>query len=231
MLHPLALPPAPRPSARRLAAAAILALHVAVGWGLLQLRPVVLPRVAMAPVWVHLLALPTAANEAAPQPAAPQPARSSRPDPDRPPGEVAPARQAPEAPTDAAPAEVTAATAPAPAAAPPAPVPVPAVVPAPAPPPPPTPPSAIQYLVRPDIVYPRASRRLGETGLVVVAVRIDAEGVPREAQVLQSSGFERLDRAAVAGVLRARFLPLTVDGRPLAGWARIPVPFELDAGP
>ena len=44
----------------------------------------------------------------------------------------------------------------------------------------------------------------------------------------QSSGFERLDRAALSGVQRARFKPYTENGRPMAGWARIPIPFELE---
>lgn len=233
VFRPLALPPAPRPPSRRPAAAAIVVLHVAVGWGLLQLRPAMLPRVTVAPVFVRLLALPTTVPAAVRPPAGLRPAREPGPGPLHPTGEVAPAPPAPETPAEAAPAAVAAAAAPTPATAASVPATVAAVAPDPAPPPPaqPIPPSAIQYLVPPDIVYPRASRRLGETGLVVVAVRIDAEGVPREAQVVQSSGFERLDRAAVAGVLRARFRPLTVDGRPLAGWARIPVPFQLDAGP
>ena len=90
------------------------------------------------------------------------------------------------------------------------------------------PPSAIQYAVLPDIVYPSASRRLGEQGLVVVAVYMDTAGVPQQVQVVQSSGFDRLDRAAVAGVRTARFKPYTENGQPLAGWARIPIPFELE---
>ena len=90
------------------------------------------------------------------------------------------------------------------------------------------PPAAIQYRVLPDVVYPSASRRLGETGLVIVAVWVGEDGEPVELQIAQSSGHERLDRAALAGVRRARFQPWRVDGRPRAGWARIPIPFELE---
>jgi protein TonB len=112
--------------------------------------------------------------------------------------------------------------------APPAP-PAPSAPPAPlAPAPRQIPPSAIQYRVLPDIQYPNASRRLNEQGLVVVAVYMDTEGLPQQVQVVQSSGFERLDRAAVKGVKRARFRPYTENGLPLAGWARIPIPFELE---
>jgi periplasmic protein TonB len=88
--------------------------------------------------------------------------------------------------------------------------------------------SAIQYLEPPVPVYPRASRRLGESGLVVVRVFVDADGMPRQLQIAQSSGFVRLDDAALEGVRRARFKPPTENGRPTAGWARIPIPFELE---
>ena len=44
----------------------------------------------------------------------------------------------------------------------------------------------------------------------------------------QSSGFARLDDAALAGVQRARFKPYSENGVPTAGWARIPIPFELE---
>ena len=88
--------------------------------------------------------------------------------------------------------------------------------------------SAIQYLEPPAPVYPRASRRLGESGLVIVRVFVDADGMPRQLQIAQSSGFVRLDEAALDGVRRARFKPPTENGRPTAGWARIPIPFELE---
>ena len=76
----------------------------------------------------------------------------------------------------------------------------------PAPPPPPParelPASAIQYLEPPAPAYPRASRRLGESGLVIVRVFVDADGMPRQLQIAQSSGFVRLDDAALEGVRR-----------------------------
>jgi protein TonB len=88
--------------------------------------------------------------------------------------------------------------------------------------------SAVQYLVLPDVRYPAASRRLNESGLVIVAVFVDAAGLPQDVRLDQSSGFERLDRAALAGVRLARFKPFVLDGRPTAGWVRIPIPFELE---
>jgi protein TonB len=63
--------------------------------------------------------------------------------------------------------------------------------------------------------YPPVSRRLGEQGTVVLEVLVDAAGRAVEATVVQSSGFPRLDEAAVTGVKeRYRFAPGTLDGTP-----------------
>ena len=66
---------------------------------------------------------------------------------------------------------------------------------------------------------------------LVVRVFVGVDGLPRQLQVLQSSGFARLDDAALDGVRRARFKPPTENGQPTAGWARIPIPFELEKQP
>jgi protein TonB len=75
--------------------------------------------------------------------------------------------------------------------------------------------------------YPPLSRRLGESGVVVLRVLIDEAGLPREVQVETSSGFARLDEAAVAAVRRARFVPFSEGGRARAAVARVPIRFEL----
>ena len=76
--------------------------------------------------------------------------------------------------------------------------------------------------------YPRPSRPFHEAGRVMVRVYIDEAGMPRTVQVSQSSGFARLDDAAVAAVQKARFKPYTENGRPTAGWAFIPLVFDLE---
>ncbi len=215
---------------RRAAVVLIVALHAAAAWGLLQVQVTREPRVAATPLFLNLLTPPVPEAPPAPPPPPPFP-----PVPRRAPPPVPVAAEAPQ-PVPAPASVVAPAVAPVPpqpvaaAQAPPTP-PAPPAPPAPlAPPPPPTliPPSAIQYAVLPDIEYPSASRRLNEQGLVIVAVYMDTAGVPQQVQVVQSSGFERLDRAALAGVRTARFKPYTDRGQPLAGWARIPIPFELE---
>jgi protein TonB len=110
-------------------------------------------------------------------------------------------------------------------AAPVAPAPLPA-----APPPAPRqiPASAVQYLEPLPLEYPRLSKRLGETGRVMVRVFIDEGGRAREPQVSRTSGHARLDEAAVAAVGKARFKPYTENGQAVAGWALIPIDFELE---
>lgn len=235
---PGAVPPPPRsndhlpPAQRHAAIAAILVLHGVAAWGLLQVQAVRDSLVAAAPMFVDLLAPPAPeVPRLPPPPATPAPPRPT------PPKAVTAAAPRPEpapapfvAPVEPVPPEPVLAPAPPAPPTPPAPPAPPAPPPPPPAPPAPTliPPSAIQYLVLPDVVYPSASRRLGEQGLVVVAVFVDTEGVPQQVEVVQSSGFDRLDRAAVAGVRKARFRPYTEHGRPMAGWARIPTPFELE---
>lgn len=106
----------------------------------------------------------------------------------------------------------------------------PASAPAPAEPPAPKliPASGVQYLTPPPLEYPRASRRIGEAGKVLVRVFITEDGLPRQVQVTQSSGHARLDEAAVAAVHKARFKPYTEDGHATAGWAFIPLTFDLE---
>jgi periplasmic protein TonB len=94
-------------------------------------------------------------------------------------------------------------------------------------PPPPVAPAAQPVQVMPRIdashsrepEYPPTSRRLGEQGSVVLQVLIDVDGKVIESKLLQSSGYDRLDQAALDGVKsNYRFLPGTVDGKPQQMW-------------
>jgi len=91
------------------------------------------------------------------------------------------------------------------------------------------PPESIAYLVRPPPEYPRASRRLHEQGRVIVRVLVDEDGMPRQVQVSASSGYPRLDDAALLAVQKYRFKPYVDHGQPTAGWALIPFDFDLDS--
>jgi protein TonB len=67
--------------------------------------------------------------------------------------------------------------------------------------------------------YPPTSRRMGEQGSVVLQVLVDTDGRVIDAKLLQSSGYDRLDQAALDGVKSDyRFVPGTVDGKPQQMW-------------
>ncbi len=84
------------------------------------------------------------------------------------------------------------------------------------------------YLKNPPPAYPRASRRLGEQGTVIVRVFISTQGTPEKAELRTSSGFDRLDQAALEAVQRWRFVPGRRSGTPEAMWFNIPVRFALE---
>ncbi|HSW13441.1 MAG TPA: energy transducer TonB [Solimonas sp.] len=80
----------------------------------------------------------------------------------------------------------------------------------------------------PAPVYPAESRRKQEEGTVMLRVRVDAEGRVAGLEVENSSGYERLDQAAVGAVLGWKFIPKRMDGQPIAGIAMVPIVFILD---
>ena len=88
--------------------------------------------------------------------------------------------------------------------------------------------SNASYLQNPMPVYPPISKRLGEQGKVVVRVLIGPDGAPRQAELKHSSGFERLDRSALAYVMKCRYVPGKVEGVPRAMWYEAPVSFVLE---
>lgn len=198
---------------RRAVVGGIALVHVVAIWAVLQVPAVRQAVMEAAPVFVELLAPPA-------PPVAP------------PPPPVKAVTKAPPPVVIAAPAAAPAAFAVEPpqpeVAAPPAPPQVVEAPPAPSAPPKMIPASALQYLEAAPPEYPRASRRLNEAGTVLLRVYIDERGLSASVQVSRSSGFARLDEAALAAVKKWRFKPYAENGQPMAGWAVIPVIFELE---
>ncbi|MEO7885626.1 MAG: energy transducer TonB [Polaromonas sp.] len=110
---------------------------------------------------------------------------------------------------------------------PPAPVAVAPVTP-PAPPAVLLPSSDADYLQNPKPAYPPISRRLGEQGKVVVRVLIGADGQAKKTEVRRSSGFDRLDQAAVTTVMRWRYVPGKRGGVAEEMWFNVPINFVLE---
>lgn len=84
------------------------------------------------------------------------------------------------------------------------------------------------YLRNPPPAYPPLSRRMKEEGRVMLRVRVSARGEARDVLVGTSSGFERLDRAAVEAVRQWRFVPAQNGAEPVEAWALVPISFRLE---
>lgn len=88
--------------------------------------------------------------------------------------------------------------------------------------------ASIDYDFAPPPEYPRAELQRGVEGTVLLRVEVDPNGRVLRVEIEQSSGHRRLDRAAQQQVARHwRFRPALHDGRPVAGWVRIPIDFSL----
>jgi protein TonB len=84
------------------------------------------------------------------------------------------------------------------------------------------------YLRNPAPVYPSLSRRLKEHGRVMLRVLVSAAGEAQEVEVRDSSGSERLDRAAVEAVRRWKFVPAFRGSEAITAYAIVPILFALD---
>ena len=220
----------------------VVLFHVAALWalhqGLLQ---------RMVEVVVPVMAI-SQADPPPPPPKPPEPVKPPeppKPEPPKPVPQIPVAKpvQPVLSPTPQPPSPEPAAVLSAPTAAPTAPA-VPAVPPAPPPPPAtaPAPPASVpapapklelpsskaDYLHNPPPDYPRMSKRLGEQGRVVVKVLIGEDGVPQKAELLTSSGFERLDKSAMEAAMRWRYVPGKRGGVAEAMWYQVPIQFTLE---
>ncbi len=76
--------------------------------------------------------------------------------------------------------------------------------------------------------YPRRELAREVEGEVVLRVLVDAQGLPQQIDVVGGTRNRNFESAAIRAIKRWRFQPHTVDGVPLAAWARVPVVFSLD---
>ncbi len=89
-----------------------------------------------------------------------------------------------------------------------------------------TSPAIITFPSKP--AYPRYSRLHKEEGTTVLAVEILPDGKPGKVEIVRSSGYRRLDRAAVSGIEKAELVPALKDGRKIASIKRVSIRFDLE---
>ncbi len=78
-----------------------------------------------------------------------------------------------------------------------------------------------------DPTYPPASRRAGEQGTVRLKVLVDTSGRASNVAVTQTSGFPRLDQAAMEAVRKWRFVAATDGANKIQAYTQVAVTFKL----
>ena len=195
----------------------IAGLHVALLVGLVTMDVVSLKLPTAEPMLVDLI--PSAPPPAPPEPVA-QPQLEVIPPVIVPPSlDILPPR---ESPVQAVVAET------------PPPVSQPAVVSTPAPAAPAARPSAVTVADLSTTMvsaapprYPVESRRLKEEGTVVLLLTVGTDGRVADIRVSRSSGFDRLDNAALSAVKKWRWSPTLRGGQPVSVQGFVEIPFVL----
>lgn len=81
------------------------------------------------------------------------------------------------------------------------------------------------------LVYPPESRLAGEEGKVVLRALVNECGLVEKINIDKSSGYKRLDDAAIAAVKSTRFRPFLENAVPVKAYGIFPIKFELESGP
>jgi TonB family protein len=77
----------------------------------------------------------------------------------------------------------------------------------------------------PDPAFSTAVRKLGVSGMAVIALVVDEDGLPRQVHIVRPLGMGA-DECAVAAVLQYRFSPATYHKRPMPAEINIEVNFR-----
>jgi protein TonB len=85
----------------------------------------------------------------------------------------------------------------------------------------------MQVTNRVDPVYPAQSRRAGEEGTGVFRVLVDPSGRAMDVSVVTSTGFSRLDEAAMTAIKKWKFKPAMNAGQAVQSYTKVQVKFEL----
>ena len=83
------------------------------------------------------------------------------------------------------------------------------------------------YLDNPAPAYPPLARRMGNQGRVLLRVEVNPQGRAEHVLVRNSSGFPRLDDAAVDTVRQWHFVPARQGELAVSAWVLVPVVFTL----
>ncbi|MDO9203834.1 energy transducer TonB [Methylotenera sp.] len=85
------------------------------------------------------------------------------------------------------------------------------------------------YLNNPAPAYPPLARRLSEQGRVLLKVLVTEEGLASIVQVDTSSGYNKLDQAAIEAVKKWSFIPAKRSNQPISAYVLVPIKFSLNS--
>lgn len=88
--------------------------------------------------------------------------------------------------------------------------------------------SDADYLHNPRPLYPSTSQRFNEQGRTTVRVLIGTNGLAERAEIAKSSGYKRLDDAAIGTVMRWRYVPGKRGGVAESMWFDVPINWTLN---
>ena len=83
-------------------------------------------------------------------------------------------------------------------------------------------------LRRPSVQYPPASQDNGDEGTVTLLLAVQTDGSISDIRIARSSGYQRLDAAAVRSLRQAKFQPATCHGKPIAVRIHQSITFKID---
>jgi protein TonB len=86
-----------------------------------------------------------------------------------------------------------------------------------------------EHLNNPAPVYPAISRRMGEQGKVLIDVHILPNGSVEQLKIRTSSGYPRLDEAALKAVKQWKYVPAKRGDQAIAFWYIQPISFVLNS--
>lgn len=84
-----------------------------------------------------------------------------------------------------------------------------------------------RYAENPKPHYPKEAKRKGYQGEVLLRVEVLSNGRVGEIEIKRSSGYEILDRSALAAVKEWKFIPAKKGETTIPVWVNVPIAFQL----
>lgn len=87
---------------------------------------------------------------------------------------------------------------------------------------------SLRYFLSENIKYPDTLMELGISGKTIVLFIVEKDGRISNVRILKSSGYEAFDREAIRVIklLKDRFYPALVNGKPVRAYCNLPIEFE-----